>query len=181
TVIVGRTEAEAREKFAEYARHASPEAGLAHFAAGSGIDYSRFDLDDVIAPDGTKKTRGIESSVQRVTDGRPDFTVRDLLGQMALGGRYATIVGDASQVADALIGWIDETDIDGFNLARTVTPESYEDFIELVIPELQARGRYKTAYAEGTLREKLFGGAATLPASHAGAAYRRQPEAAAAR
>ncbi len=56
TVIVGRTEAEAREKFAEYARHASPEAGLAHFAAGSGIDYSRFDLDDVIAPDGTKKT-----------------------------------------------------------------------------------------------------------------------------
>lgn len=107
--------------------------------------------------------------------------MRDLLGQMALGGRYATIVGDASQVADALIGWIDETDIDGFNLARTVTPESYEDFIELVIPELQARGRYKTAYAEGTLREKLFGGAATLPASHAGAAYRRQPEAAAAR
>ncbi|MGG2046917.1 LLM class flavin-dependent oxidoreductase [Burkholderia gladioli] len=181
TVIVGRTEAEAREKFAEYARHASPEAGLAHFAAGSGIDYSRFDLDDVIAPDGTKKPRGIESSVQRVTDGRPDFTVRDLLGQMALGGRYATIVGDASQVADALIGWIDETDIDGFNLARTVTPESYEDFIELVIPELQARGRYKTAYAEGTLREKLFGGSATLPAAHAGAAYRRQPEAAAAR
>jgi alkanesulfonate monooxygenase SsuD/methylene tetrahydromethanopterin reductase-like flavin-dependent oxidoreductase (luciferase family) len=38
TVVVGRTQRDAQEKFAEYARHASPEAGLAHFAAGSGID-----------------------------------------------------------------------------------------------------------------------------------------------
>ena len=46
TVVVGRTTAEAEQKFAEYARYASAEAGLAHFAAGSGIDYSKFDLDD---------------------------------------------------------------------------------------------------------------------------------------
>ncbi|GAB7539933.1 LLM class flavin-dependent oxidoreductase [Burkholderia sp. 3C] len=175
TVIVGRTEAEAREKYAEYARYASPEAGLAHFSAGAGIDYAGLDLDDELAANGSPKPRGIESSVQRVTDGRQGFTVRDLLGQMALGGRYATIVGDPVQVADALTGWIDDTDIDGFNLARTVTPESYEDFIDLVIPELQARGRYKTAYEAGTLREKLFGGAATLPPTHAGAAYRHAP------
>ena len=64
----------------------------------------------------------------------------------------------------------------GFNLTRTVTPESFEDFIDLVIPQLQQRGRYKTAYAEGTLREKLFDtDHPHLPASHPGSRYRFTP------
>ena len=65
---------------------------------------------------------------------------------------------------------------DGFNLTRIVTPESYEDFIDLVIPELQRRGSYKTAYEHGTLREKLFeDGDARLPERHAGASFRAHP------
>jgi FMN-dependent oxidoreductase (nitrilotriacetate monooxygenase family) len=172
TVVVGRTQREAEEKYAEYARHASPEAGLAHFAAGSGIDYSTYAPDDELAPPGGHKGRGIESSVQRVTDGKRGITVRHLLDQMQLGGRYTTIVGDAAQVADALQSWVDEAGVDGFNLARTVTPESYEDFIDLVIPELQSRGIYKTSYAQGTLREKLFGDGARLGPRHTGAGYR---------
>jgi len=174
TVVTGRTEADAHDKFAEYARYASPETGLAHFAAGSGIDYAKFGLDDSIEPPGGHKSRGIESSVQRVTDGQDGWTVRRLLDQMKLGGRYAPFVGSATQVADALQSWVDETGIDGFNLARTVTPESYEDFIEFVVPVLQERGVYKTAYEEGTLREKLFGQGPLLPDSHAGAAFRRR-------
>jgi long-chain alkane monooxygenase len=177
TVVVGRTQDEALAKFAEYARYASPEAGLAHFAAGSGIDYATYDLDDELDPPGGHKGRGIETSVQRVTDGKSGWTVRRLLDQLKLGGRYTTIVGDPSHVADALQSWVEEAGVDGFNLTRTVTPESYEDFIELVIPELQARGIYKTSYAEGTLREKLFGGGAHLPEQHSGAAFRHLPDA----
>ena len=57
-----------------------------------------------------------------------------------------------------------------------MTPESYEDFIELVVPQLQQRGRYKTAYADGTLREKLFESDHThLPAEHPGSTYRNPP------
>src|SRR5471030_1702388 len=173
TVVVGRTTAEAEEKFAEDASNASAEAGLAHFAAGSGIDYSKFGLDDELEPPGGHKSRGIESSVQRVTDGQSGWTVRRLLDQLKLGGRFTTIVGDPVQVADALESWMDEAGVDGFNLTRTVTPESYEDFIDLVIPELQARGVYKTAYADGTLREKLFNRGAKLPDEHTGASFRR--------
>ncbi|MCC8405232.1 LLM class flavin-dependent oxidoreductase [Paraburkholderia sp. MMS20-SJTN17] len=176
TVVVGRTQKEAEEKFAEYARYASPEAGLAHFSAGSGIDYSTYAPDDELAPPGGHKGRGIESSVQRATDGKRGVTVRHLLEQMQLGGRYTTIVGDPLQVADALQAWVDEADIDGFNLARTLTPESYEDFIELVIPELQSRGIYKTAYAQGTLRDKLFGNGARLGSRHTGASFRNLPD-----
>jgi len=48
-----------------------------------------------------------------------------------------------------------QADLDGFILARTVTPECFIDIVDLVIPELQSRGAYKTAYAQGTLRDKL--------------------------
>jgi len=92
---------------------------------------------------------------------------------MRLGGRFEPIVGSPSRVADELLRFADEAGIDGFNLVRTVTPECFEDFARLVVPELQARGRFKQRYAEGTLREKLFGaGHSRLPASHAGAAWR---------
>ena len=55
-----------------------------------------------------------------------------------------------------------------------VTPETLEDFVDLVVPILQERGVYKREYAEGTLREKLFGrGQALLPDTHPGASYRK--------
>lgn len=174
-VIVAATAAEARDKHAEYRRYASPEAGLAHFASSSGIDLSRYGLDEPIR---YEKNNAIESVVKNLTVARTDSTVRKLLDQLALGGRYVTLVGDPRQVADDLEGWIADTGLDGFNLTRTVEPESYADFIDLVVPELQARGSYKTAYAPGTLREKLFGdGRARLQAEHAGAAFRQPPAA----
>ncbi|MBM2600028.1 LLM class flavin-dependent oxidoreductase [Pseudomonas sp. BDPW] len=174
-VIVAATAAEARDKHAEYRRYASPEAGLAHFASSSGIDLSRYGLDEPIR---YEKNNAIESVVKNLTVARTDSTVRKLLDQLALDGRYVTLVGDPRQVADDLEGWIADTSLDGFNLTRTVEPESYADFIDLVVPELQARGSYKTAYAPGTLREKLFGGGrARLQAEHAGAAFRQHPAA----
>ena len=72
-----------------------------------------------------------------------------------------------------LISWVDETDIDGFNLSRIVTPEGLEDFVDLVVPILQERGVYKRDYRPGTLREKLFAGSPLLPPSHPAAAHRR--------
>ncbi|MGS5807702.1 LLM class flavin-dependent oxidoreductase, partial [Acinetobacter baumannii] len=69
----------------------------------------------------------------------------------------------------------DETDIDGFNLTRTVAPESHHDFIRLVIPELQQRGRYKTAYKTGSLRNKIFNRGDHLPEQHPVQAFRCSP------
>ena len=166
-VVVAPTEAEALEKYREYCRYANPEAGLAHFSSSVGVDFSRYGLDESIR---IERSNGIQS-VAKTFSG---WTKRALLEQHALGGRYVTVVGSPAQVADALEAWIAETDLDGFNLTRTVTPESYADFIELVVPELQDRGAYKTRYAEGTLREKLFGTGPRLPDSHPAAAWRPQ-------
>ena len=94
---------------------------------------------------------------------------------MGLGSRNPAIVGSAEEVAEDLISWVDETDIDGFNLSRIVTPEGLEDFVDLVVPILQERGVYKRDYRPGTLRKKLFAGSPLLPPSHPAAAHRRPP------
>ncbi len=167
-VIVGETEAAAQAKLAEYKQYASAEAGVAHFSASTAIDFSQYELDEPIQH---VKSNAIQSATKILQNN--DWTRRKLLDQHALGGRYITLVGSPEQVADELEAWIAETGLDGFNLTRTVTPESYVDFIDLVIPELQRRGSYKTAYSNGTLREKLFRAGAQLPPQHTGASYRR--------
>ncbi|CAN5704266.1 LLM class flavin-dependent oxidoreductase [soil metagenome] len=151
--VPGRTEAEARDRHDEYRRHARPEAGLVQFSSAIGVDLSRHGLDDRVSggsPD------AIQSSVASLSRG-PSPTVRDILAQMPLGGRHAPVVGTPAQIADEMEAWIDEAGVDGFNLVRTVSPEGIEQFVDLVVPELQRRGLHKRAYAEGNWRQKVFG------------------------
>jgi FMN-dependent oxidoreductase (nitrilotriacetate monooxygenase family) len=169
TLVLGRTEQEAREKLEDYRRYVSSEAGLVHAAASLGIDFAKYDLDEPI--DGSR-SQAIVSNVEAMARrAGPQWTRRMLLEQMVLGSRQAPLVGSAASIADTLIGWVQDTGIDGFNLSRTVVPECIDDVIELLVPALQERGAYKTAYQDGTYREKLFG-RARLPASHAAAQYR---------
>jgi len=99
--------------------------------------------------------------------------VREIAQHAAIGGRGPVVVGAPAEIADELIAWVEETDVDGFNLAYAVTPETFADFVDLVVPELQSRGRYKRDYLPGTLREKLYGaGRARLGADHPAARFR---------
>ena len=167
-VIVAPTEAHAQAKRDEYLSYASAEAGVAHFSSSTGIDFADYALDEPIQH---VKSNAIQSATNVLKNN--DWTRRKLLEQHALGGRYITLVGSPEQVADELESWINETGLDGFNLTRIVTPQSYVDFIDLVVPELQRRGSYKTAYDSGSLRQKLFtDGEAHLPQRHTGANYR---------
>ena len=82
-------------------------------------------------------------------------TVRELLGLLAAGGGHCTMVGTPEMIADEIELWIDSGAADGFNLMPPSLPGSLEDFIELVIPELQRRGRFRTRYESATLRGNL--------------------------
>ena len=98
--------------------------------------------------------------------------MKALADWVGIGGFGPLLVGSAATVADELQSWVEETDVDGFNLAYALTHETFEDVVELLIPELQKRGVYKQDYAAGTLREKLFAAGAQLSAPHPGAGYR---------
>jgi hypothetical protein len=77
-----------------------------------------------------------------------------------------------AQVADALEAWIEATDVDGFNMAFAVAHETFTDIVDLLVPELQRRGRYKRDYAEGALRDKLFGAGPRPKQSHPASRHR---------
>ena len=163
TVVTGATEAEARDKFDDYRQYVSSEAALVHAAASLGVDLARFDLDE---PVDTSASQAITSNAEAMARRHgPQWTKRKLLEQMVLGSRQAPLVGAAGAVAEALIRWTEDAGVDGFNLSRTVAPECFADFGRLVVPELQSRGAFKTAYRPGSLRQKLFG-QSRLPDSH---------------
>jgi alkanesulfonate monooxygenase len=171
SVIVGRTETEARAKHEEYRRYISPEGALTLLSGWTGIDFSQYALDD---PIGYVKNDAVNSIVEALTrKANRKWTVRELVDYGGLGGPSPTIVGSPTQVGDELESWVDETDVDGFNLSYIVTPESFSDFVELVVPELQRRGVYKLKYRTGTLREKFYGsGRSRLPDNHPASRHR---------
>ncbi len=169
TIITADTDSQAQEKFEEYKRYASSEGALVHAAASMGIDFAKYDMDEPIE---TSKSQAIVSNVEAMNRAAgPQWTRRKLLSQMILGSRQAPWVGSAETIANQLIEWSTQADVDGFNLSRTVVPECFDDFIALVVPKLQERGAYKTQYTPGTFRNKLFG-RDQLPPSHTAATYR---------
>ncbi len=171
TVITGRTDAEARARFDEYRRHVSREGALTLMSGWTGVDFSKFAPDDPVKH---IRNDAIHSAIDALTVDDPDriWTVRELAESSAIGGLGARIVGGPERVADEMQGWMEDTGVDGFNLAYAVTPESFEDFVDLVVPELQRRGLYKQEYAHGTLREKLFGAGPRLASPHPAAECR---------
>jgi len=170
TVIVAPTDAEARDRHAEYARWIDIEGSLALMSGWSGIDLSRYGLDDPIR---AVTGNAMRSLVETITTRSPDrkWTVRDLVDFGPAGGRGAFVVGSPGTVADELQSWVEQADVDGFNLMRVVFPEGLEAVVDLLVPELQTRGAFKTEYAPGPLRQKLFGDP-RLPARHPAAQHR---------
>jgi FMN-dependent oxidoreductase (nitrilotriacetate monooxygenase family) len=171
TLIIGRTRAEAEAKLAEYRQHASIEGALAHASASLGIDLARFAPDEELPEAG--QSQAIRSNVEALRAATPRATKRALIDRMVLGSRQPPIIGSVDEVAEELIAWVDQADVDGFNLSRTVTPECLEDVVRLLVPALQERGRYKRDYAPGSYREKLFGVGPLLAAPHPAATHRQ--------
>src|SRR5205807_326132 len=142
-VITGHDEAEARAKHAEYRGYADCEASLALFSGWTGVDFAGYRPEDELR---YIETEAMRSALASFTSANPNrvWTVRELAEHVAIGGRGPLLVGSPAQIAGAMTAWMEATDIDGFNLAYAVTPESFEDFVDLVVPELQRRGLYKT-------------------------------------
>jgi long-chain alkane monooxygenase len=174
TVIVDETSAKARAKHDELRRYSSDEAALVLLSGWTGIDLCGHDVD---APLADAADHAIQSAAAvfrgESPDGRP-WTLRDIVEWAGIGGRGPVIVGSPAEVADELQAWIEETDVDGFNLAYAIAPGTFRDVVDHLVPELQRRGVHRTEYEPGTLRERLFGERPRLPARHPGAAHARK-------
>jgi FMN-dependent oxidoreductase (nitrilotriacetate monooxygenase family) len=171
TIVVDETSEKAHAKHEELLSYASPEGALVLTSGWMGIDLAGFALDD---PIGVVESNAIQTTVeafQSETDEGREWTIRDIADYSKLGGYGPVLVGSPSEVADQLEEWVAVTDVDGFNISYAITPGTFEDVVQWVVPELQKRGIYPTEYEPGTLRHKLHGRGDRLPSEHRGSSY----------
>ncbi|KAF2108487.1 luciferase-like domain-containing protein [Lophiotrema nucula] len=143
--------------------NADPVAGFAQFSGYTGIDLAQFLLDEPMDLSGMSQAMAIQAVFRafEASEGEEKqlWTPRRLGMCMALGGLHPCPVGTAAEVADVIQDWIDEADIDGCNIGNVTNPGSWEDMVDLLVPELQRRGLMWEDYAKlgGTFRENLLG------------------------
>jgi FMN-dependent oxidoreductase (nitrilotriacetate monooxygenase family) len=153
--VVAETREEAQAKYERILACIPPEGALAWMSGHFGLDFSTFDLDDLIQDIEVPGIQGLFESILYARDGAP-VTIRDAAIIYAQGMGMPVLVGTPADIADKLEEFMDDGGADGFMLIATYTPGCFEEFVDLVVPELQRRGRYRTEYPGTTLRENLL-------------------------
>ena len=156
STVVGRTEAEAQEKHEQLQSLIHPIVGREILSTVlGGFDLSAYSLDDPM-PD-IPQSQGSQSIFQHVMEmaRRENLTIRQVALRVA-GARGKNVVrGSPQQIADMMEEWYTGEACDGFNIMPPYLPGALDDFVGLVIPELQRRGLFRTEYEGRTLRENL--------------------------
>ncbi|MDC5089172.1 LLM class flavin-dependent oxidoreductase [Acinetobacter baumannii] len=175
SIVTDETDAKAQAKFKEYQSYGSYDGALTLLSGWSGVDFSQYQPTDKVE---YIQTNAIQSLLDSYVNADPErvWTIEEIANWNSLGGNGPVLVGSAETVSDALEQLVEDTDVDGFNLAYILAHQTFADVVEFIVPELQKRGVYQTSYAQGTLREKLFGAGPYLPENHRGAKYRKLKE-----
>ncbi len=153
--IVRSTEAEARARMEELTQRIPLDAILARLSGVFGVDLSQFDPDQPLANLETQASRGLMAATLSGADGKA-VTLREAAAKWALSVAIPQVVGTPEQVAAEIERIWRETGCYGFNLSPTTNPDSVEDFVDQVVPILQRRGVFRTAYEGETFRDNLM-------------------------
>lgn len=155
-IVTGHNQAEVDAKVQTLVDHRDIEGHLTLFGGWAGIDLSGDDTDQYL-----EYTAGdaMQSMEKMWSEGENRKNVGQLVEQLSHpANNKFFIAGTPDHVADRLEEFIDITDADGFNLIQHLSPGTFRDFTDLIVPELQRRGRYRTEYTPGeTMRQRLHG------------------------
>lgn len=156
--IVAETKGEAEDKMADIEKLAQPVDTLALLSEVLNFDFARKKPDEPFTNDELDGISGLRAVRDRVTQlsGKANPTVDDFVRYSGRGTirEFPVFVGAAKDVADQLEEWHAQA-CDGFVVSATHTPGAYDDFVDLVVPELQRRGLFRAEYEGETLRENL--------------------------
>jgi alkanesulfonate monooxygenase len=153
-VTVGRSTQEAVDRQALLDSLVHVESALPNLSLRLGVDASQFELDAPLPelPRTNASQSGQDALVAQAR--RESLTVRQL-AQRVSGYGGLKMVGTASEIADTMQHWLETEACDGFNVMFPTVPVGLNDFVDLVVPELQRRGIFRTAYQGSTLRDHL--------------------------
>ncbi len=153
-VVVGDTVEEARAKRARLDSLVHYDSAIASLSIALGTDASRFDPDGPLPE--IPESNASKSARERVIElaRRDGLTVRGLAQRLGGYGGSA-FVGTPETIADEMEEWLMTEACDGFNIMFPYLPGGLDDFVDLVVPELQRRGIFRRDYEGRTLRENL--------------------------
>ena len=155
--VVGRTLSEAEDRQAAYDLLPNLVDDLSLLSEGLNFDFSNRELDEPLAPEDVDAMTGIQGIRNQVLEatGKENPTLRDFVRISGRGRLAHPVVGGPNELADYFEEWFTTPACDGFVIAGTHMPGAFEDFVELVVPELQRRGLFRTEYSGNTLRDHL--------------------------
>ena len=158
-VVVDENEAKAKEKLEQIESLANRVDSLTLLSEVFNFDFSQHPVDEPLSDEILASMTGIRGFLDRVVglSGTKNPSVNDFIKWSGRGTlrELPVFTGAPAQVADQMESWFQAEACDGFVLAATHMPGAYEDFVNLVVPELQRRGLFRQDYAPGTLRDNL--------------------------
>jgi FMN-dependent oxidoreductase (nitrilotriacetate monooxygenase family) len=156
TVCVAETHAQAEADFEELQDLIDPVMGLALLSQRMDFDFSGYDADDPVpeipvTPRGGSRAQLVNELIAK----NPGMTLRALYKNFAAGRGHGLVVGTPTEVVDHMEQWVAGKACDGFNIMPPLYPRDLQRFVDLVVPELQSRGLYRTKYEATNLRGNL--------------------------
>src|SRR5215468_10604621 len=153
--IVGRSDAEARERYEELRALVDDAVGVAAVARlAGGVDIFSLDPDGPLPP--LKPSNAARARQDRIVAmGKRGMSIREIGRVLAMSQTHRVIWGTPESIADDLTEWLEQGAADGFNLLFAHYPKPLEEWVDMVIPELQRRCRFRTEYESTTFRENL--------------------------
>lgn len=158
SALIASTEAEAKKMSDELNALADPEIGRKRLSARfGGHDFSHLPLDKVLTVGDFPDPSTVEAARSRTEVivglvARGEITLRQLLARLAGARGHLTMAGTPEQVADLMEDWFTSGAADGFNIMPPILPLMLDVFVAEVVPILQRRGLFRTAYTGETLR-----------------------------
>lgn len=165
--VIGSTMAEARRKYDALRDYVNFDAVAAEAGGNLGADFSSLGLDDPIDLTGNQGGIGPLLALAKASP-TGQVTLRQYLDSRS---GATTTVGTPESICDQLAEW-KAVGVDGINVMNHLIPGSYDEFVDLLAPELRRRSLLQTDYRPGTLREKLLGEGPRVNERHPAAAYR---------
>ena len=153
--VVAETRQEAEDKYQRIQACIPPEGALAWISGHFGLDFSNFSPDEIVQNIEVPGIQGLFESIIYAKGGAP-VTVREASMIYARSMGMPVAVGTPADIVDQMETYMDVGGADGFMLIATYTPGCFEEFVDLVVPELQRRGRYRSRYPGTMLRDHLL-------------------------
>ena len=155
--VVGRTMAEAEDRRAAYDLLPNLIDDLSLLSEGLNFDFSEKELNEPLSAEDVAAMTGIQGIRNQVIEvtGNQTPSVKDFVEGSGRARLAHPVVGGPTELADYFEEWFTAPACDGFVIAGTHMPGAFEDFVDLVVPELQRRGLFRTEYSGNTLRDNL--------------------------